>query len=72
MTSVTTVPVTVDMTATGYQASAKQHKWSPIEVLTPIVISLDVAKNQYIKTPMNEEYRPNCTGSRANLAYAID
>lgn len=46
MTSVTTVPVTVDMTATGYQASAKHHTERPREVLTPMVISLDVAKNQ--------------------------
>lgn len=68
MTSVTTVPVTVDMTATGYQASAKHRKERRLVLLTPIVISLDVAKNQYIKTPMNEEYKPNCGGSRANLA----
>ena len=68
MTSVTTVPVTVDMTATGYQASAKHHRETALVLLTPIVISLDVAKNQYINTPMNEEYKPNCGGSRANLA----
>ena len=68
MTSVTTVPVTVDMTATGYQVSAKYPKGKCLDLLTPIVISLDVAKNQYIKTPMNEVYKPNCGGSRANLA----
>jgi len=27
-----------------------------------------VAKNQYIKTPMNEEYRPYSTGRVANFA----
>lgn len=27
-------------------------------VHTPIVMSLDDAKSQYIKTPMNEEYKP--------------
>jgi hypothetical protein len=37
----------------------------------PMVISLEVAKNQYIRTPMNDEYSPNSTGSSASLAYAI-
>ena len=68
MASVTTVPVTVDKTATGYQGLAKRHPERAPVLLTPMVISLDVAKNQYIKTPMNEEYRPNCTGRLANLA----
>lgn len=62
------VPVTVDKTATGYQASAKHHQGRRLALLTPMVISLDVAKNQYIKTPMKEEYRPYCTGRSANLA----
>ncbi len=64
----TTVPVTVDMTATGYQESAKHDKERSRFLLTPIVISLDVAKNQYISTPMNEVYRPNSGASRASLA----
>lgn len=29
------------------------------ELLTPIVISLEVAKNQYMMTPMKDEYNPN-------------
>ena len=67
-TPATTVPVTVDMTATGYQGSAFPLKKEVSYLLTPMVISLEVAKNQYIKTPMNEEYRPNSGGSRASLA----
>src|SRR5271155_112281 len=37
----------------------------------PMVISFEVAKNQYINTPMKEEYKPNCTGNSASFAYAI-
>jgi hypothetical protein len=36
-----------------------------------MIISFEVAKNQYIKTPMNEEYRPYSGGSLASSAYAI-
>lgn len=66
--SVITVPVTVDKTATGYQTLAKRQVVRTPVLQTPIVISLDVAKNQYIKTPMNEEYKPNSTGRSASLA----
>lgn len=38
----------------------------------PIVMSLDVAKNQYSRTPTKEEYNPYSGGSKARLAYATN
>lgn len=36
-----------------------------------MVISFDVAKNQYINTPMNDEYSPYSAGNLARMAYAM-
>lgn len=36
-----------------------------------MVISFDVAKNQYINTPMKEEYSPYSAGNLAKMAYAM-
>ena len=36
----------------------------------PSVISLDVPRRQYTKTPIKEEYRPYCAGKLARFAYA--
>ena len=37
----------------------------------PMVMSFEVAKNQYSMTPTNDEYSPNCGSRSASLAYAI-
>jgi hypothetical protein len=52
------VPVRVDITATGYTYNQESSERGSDVQLTPMVMSLDVAKNQYIKTPMKEEYNP--------------
>ena len=36
--------------------------------LTPMVMSFDVAKNQYTRRPMKDEYKPNCGGRLASSA----
>lgn len=57
---ITTLPTIVDMTATGCFRSQHSPKIQGEEgYRTPIVISFEVAKNQYIRTPMKEEYKPN-------------
>lgn len=45
-TWVTIVPTSVDITATGYSQNQLLNASSDIVFLTPIVMSLDVAKNQ--------------------------
>lgn len=39
--------------------------------LTPIVISFEVAKNQYKKNPTKDVYKPNSGGRLARIAYAM-
>lgn len=49
------LPTTAEVTATGWWTGQCVMKDQPDERLTPMVMSLDVANNQYTTPPMNDE-----------------